>query len=483
MRGLIVVLLLLVSSVFFLNYANAEIETFESYNIGDYGGNILDFQGPGSNDIWQITNNGIGGSKGLEFSTTTNSVYDRLGILISTSTSQSICYSMKITDINESYCAGHSFGSDIEYENTSTSDYSTINNYKVLSGNIVIDNTIIVSENDWHIVCINLDYSDYSYEMYLDGNLEQDNVFTDNVRAGLFFFSATTPYTNPTSNCKGYHFIIDNIYYEPLSEEGIPDIVEINQDDFFVTVSSEDFQMYSQKCITDIDCKLKILYPYSYLNDNLNLYETNESGIALSLIATTTVTDDIFYNWKPLLANEQNGTIKYYKAYNIDENTYSNIAQVKWYDENNYADDEYNLDSVCDDISTSTTWYGIDFGYAIECGFRKLSYWAFTPKPSTYLKLDNAKQEIMQEFPFEMFYFAKNIITIASSSATSTWIIPVMWIASSTTIANMTFENTTISTDYPTLWEKFMLAQKIIFYLAALIIIYKLGMKILRLQI
>lgn len=266
-------------------------------------------------------------------------------------------------------------------------------------------------------------------------------------------------------------------------------VIDYEPQDFFVQIGSSQLYLRNKDCFNGDTCKIKLEYPYEMVGDTITLYETNSTGTATgTAIATTTLPNSLLLLTELSLSDQSVGTIKYYKAWNSDTLEFSNVARVTWYDESEYLDSEYDLDNACSDMASTTwefwnptTWAG-GMGYALECSFRKVLYWGFTPKPSTYLKLENAKEDIAKEFPFNIFAGINAVVDVASSSATSTMNIPIMFIDTDTNIATMTLSNAGIQTNYPTLWEKFMLMQTIVFYLAGFGVVVVLGLKILKMD-
>jgi len=69
-----------------------------------------------------------------------------------------------------------------------------------------------------------------------------------------------------------------------------------------------------------------------------------------------------------------------------------------WVDSDTYDLDLFNADP-CEDVATSSGLFD-DLRYGIECGFRRLSYWAFQPDLETVTGLSTSRNKLASTFPF-----------------------------------------------------------------------------------
>jgi len=98
--------------------------------------------------------------------------------------------------------------------------------------------------------------------------------------------------------------------------------------------------------------------------------------------------------------------------------------RVSWFDIEAYFDSKFplvDINNLCDDIATSTGIFD-DFRYSIECGGRKLSYWAFTPTNDAREMHDKQINEFNNQFPLSVYNQIK--ISLDEISTTSDQIIP-----------------------------------------------------------
>lgn len=88
----------------------------------------------------------------------------------------------------------------------------------------------------------------------------------------------------------------------------------------------------------------------------------------------------------------------------------------------------YDITQACAsmDSSASTT-----FAYGVECGLRRVMYWATTPSYQTQLNFLNASQDLKDQFPMSIYYQVKDNMMVlsqemASSSTSTIFSIPLM---------------------------------------------------------
>jgi hypothetical protein len=258
------------------------------------------------------------------------------------------------------------------------------------------------------------------------------------------------------------------------------EIIDIDTSDAWVQVGSEDLMLYDRICISGETCDLELQYGFDHVGDTIFIYQSESDGSDQVFVASTTLPNNILLKYNYVVPDEASSTTEYYIIYDLDKSEYTRVAEVKWMSDSEFTSllDDIDYDSVCSDIATTSDGFWDGVRYGIECGFRKLTYWAFTVKPSTYVRLDNAKNDILQEIPFNLFAYTKGVMEIASSTATSTFEMPIMWLDSETNMATMTLSRTQISDNFPLLLEKFLLIQKYIFYLVGFYFIIITGLKL-----
>lgn len=86
---------------------------------------------------------------------------------------------------------------------------------------------------------------------------------------------------------------------------------------------------------------------------------------------------------------------------------------IEWTLDDQYAVDEdvfseYDLESACDDVATSTGTFD-DFRYGIECGIRKVAYWAFVPKQGVQRTMRQSVEQFRHTFPISLAYRVEDV--------------------------------------------------------------------------
>lgn len=76
--------------------------------------------------------------------------------------------------------------------------------------------------------------------------------------------------------------------------------------------------------------------------------------------------------------------------------------QIVWVDRATYELD-YNEESVCDDVASSTGSFADDMRYGWECGTRKVIAWMFVASPDSYENLNESLDKLLASFPFSYF--------------------------------------------------------------------------------
>lgn len=73
------------------------------------------------------------------------------------------------------------------------------------------------------------------------------------------------------------------------------------------------------------------------------------------------------------------------------------------YFEFEFAEDYLCRSDVCDDLSTSTNWFGLDFGFSLECGGRRLIKYSICPSTSSVEVFQNTVNRWNNIFPYSVF--------------------------------------------------------------------------------
>jgi len=80
---------------------------------------------------------------------------------------------------------------------------------------------------------------------------------------------------------------------------------------------------------------------------------------------------------------------------------------------------EFSKENICKNVATSTGGLIDDGRYALECGFRMMVYWLFTPSTSQTQNFISSTETLKQQFPFTVYFDLTNAINSAFLNATS----------------------------------------------------------------
>jgi len=210
----------------------------------------------------------------------------------------------------------------------------------------------------------------------------------------------------------------------------------VNLDPDLATDAPDFNTIESQVCFLNDTCKLWFSInelDYNYVMYLFNNGETNYPGYE---IASTTITySDIYQNYVVVPDPGSAQLKKYDLLLNAEEFGFlvQTGIKIRWIGTSTFDAyfSEYVYDTICDDIATSSlewwdpTSYAGAFRYALECGGRKLSYWAFTPSVDSWSGLLETKAQLDNKFPLNFMYQVKNTIMsmVATTSATSTMVL------------------------------------------------------------
>lgn len=145
--------------------------------------------------------------------------------------------------------------------------------------------------------------------------------------------------------------------------------------------------------------------------------------------------------------------------------------QIVWVDRDTYElEYVFDINTVCDDVATSSGSFADDMRFGVECGFRKLIYWTFTPSGNGWNKLTKSTNKLMTQFPFSYikqvinsFQIAQNLDGSESYNISMNAVLPVEY--QSPDKPNI-FEKDMVSDNLGALWtDYFYDIQKSIFYI------------------
>jgi hypothetical protein len=188
----------------------------------------------------------------------------------------------------------------------------------------------------------------------------------------------------------------------------------------------------NNNCFLDEPCYLDIFYTESRQGQNMELYLTSD---LIDPIATSTLpTNKTTYNF-PVGTFSATG-LYYFNAYIAEPLSAVNMAiieniKINIYNKDEFDDEgqfltDYNIESACDDVATSTGSFASDIRYGIECGIRKTLYWTFTPQTETKLKLQDSNESLKKNFPFNLYTDTRKIFSDIKDKTTATGTAIVM---------------------------------------------------------
>ena len=151
--------------------------------------------------------------------------------------------------------------------------------------------------------------------------------------------------------------------------------------------------------------------------------------------------------------------------------------EVSWVYENFLGDfSNYNIASACDDVATSSfewwdpTTYAGAFRYAIECGYRRFTYWAFTPQNSDLISFLSKEQALERSFPINFIknteYQTTNLETATATLTSLPVILPGVPLGS---LNLLDLNSTSTSRIYPVVSS---IREKIVFLLYLFVFFY-----------
>lgn len=88
--------------------------------------------------------------------------------------------------------------------------------------------------------------------------------------------------------------------------------------------------------------------------------------------------------------------------------------------------EDYDVDSACDDVATSTGSFLSDVRYGIECSFRKVIYWSFVPKNEKISDFVDSVNLLQKTFPFSLISDATDIIFYPVTATSTPAQIPAL---------------------------------------------------------
>lgn len=221
---------------------------------------------------------------------------------------------------------------------------------------------------------------------------------------------------------------IDNINFESIANDyANVEVIDVPNTLNNIYVSSEDFTYDSiVNCVIGQDCFVKYKYPIHFIDKILYLHPLTADGLEESddykilenqnylrgelELAPQTATTSISYCITVVSAGEAE---KKFCGISVFWDSTLN-GELGYFD-------PYDITQACNEVATSSGTMWDDFRYGIECGFNKSMYWLFHPSDNAMEGLIEAKNEISNEFPINVYKIVFSKMANATSTlATST---------------------------------------------------------------
>lgn len=290
---------------------------------------------------------------------------------------------------------------NIYYPNyaNATSTYSNFNFSDII---ISSGTSYIVSLEDVGDTCGDLSISTDNTDPYPDGRTSSANV---DVR---------------------FHIYTENTYYDPSVE-----IIELEDWRGSVSVESEYHLSYNDYnyCTIDFTCRVWANYNREVIGDDFYLTPLTSEGCLTpnnAIDEFQAIDGLLLQDYFNIPATSTIGTQSYciYHERQGEDDVLYYPVYVVWSYENTILDDlfdDYNCETICNDISTSSDSFWDGARYGIECGFRKIICWALRPTDESIKDFAVSVYSIKHSFPFSIFYqVEKEIKSIDFSQASTT---------------------------------------------------------------
>lgn len=220
-------------------------------------------------------------------------------------------------------------------------------------------------------------------------------------------------------------------------------------------------------CYTNNACLFPITYASSSVNDIIFLtqeydlpdliFDLNIDGTTTHAIASTTLPLNPFINRIGIaLPIQTTATTTNICAYGYDDVQYEDYSvcrtEVKWVATSSLGVVcNYDIESACDNMASSTGGLLQDTLYGFGCGMRQAIYWAVTPHCEAVTKLNDTYNRLQNSFPYSIFIQLKTIYTNTHATTTA-FEFPILfaWSGATTTA----FTQNSMYTVFGDAWDK-----------------------------
>ena len=303
-----------------------------------------------------------------------------------------------------------------------------VDNYGLAELNYYNGRTLVYTGNyyntelNWLNMCFEWNCLTDKYNIKFHNTIYHDiNTYDNCGTIGRFEYEAWTFTTaNPTSNL--YFDNLTRNTFASSSQEATTTIHILPDFTGSYSVGSE--SDISPKMVTDclINSACILDFDYGYATIGKKVYLTpdidGQRSIDYAIFAPRTLTD-------PSKKIEQSKHLKEYFLLNTSAVEKQEKFCLYLDNENDTADLYCNIivnwvseiRGVCFDVASSTGFFD-DFRYGIECGFRKLTFWAFTPTPYAINYFEEVTEKFKNTFPFNTFFDLTENVENAISTTT-----------------------------------------------------------------
>jgi len=290
--------------------------------------------------------------------------------------------------------------------------------------------------------------------MYNNGNLENKYTFSKPILteedASYYFCLSAIPGSDQTyMKIDNNHNYLDGAY---VNDSGISSLIDLQfkifsdidvpdswTDGLYDLKESEAdfFTPYRDICFYGKDCNISIYYNYLAVGSKANfIWDNGQSIFPENASSTITLSPTIPYedffviasttaptatNTLPYCVYLEDVTIKNpLTGVNMISDIQKCGMEIVWLDEESYDLGFFDEDP-CATVASSTGLFD-DFRYGVECGFRRLVFWAFKPDINAVNSLTSSRDKLSNNFPFSIYSDLQNVVTttLDYDSATST---------------------------------------------------------------
>lgn len=177
--------------------------------------------------------------------------------------------------------------------------------------------------------------------------------------------------------------------------------------EIYVGAESANIPTYIDCLVGQVDCQTWVNYTFGQIGYDAYLIEEDEGiDINAAVASSTNLAMKLVMREFFTLPSQATATTIDYCVLIVDSDNlideYLCDTTVFWTSEADLGLPVYDIESACDDVEASdeSTWD--DMRYGIECAFRKVIYWAFTPHATSTMNLRSATEDFKKNFPMSV---------------------------------------------------------------------------------